>query len=1035
MKQKKLPSLLALTICLELIVSPLAVAETSTLQTVMGGLQTGMGVYNSLRGGNQGAQNSYYATDMAAFNNQKTPAADKYFTLNNMQKIPGLMEYVAKKNQEAAASGGKAINPLSLNCSTLPTTLFESNTEVCRNKSVSTLASPDQQKAQATEAFAYYNEYLQIDKIYQNYSTRSNVGGQSFGTGCMEDGMEILKGFFAYRLEQLDTMVTEFEAAEARFVAQSEMDLKGIRESTAILNGEDSTFATEFKNTDIFNYGDRFADPACNSIMAKDGMDSLGKGDGLMGIEKKLKTDFTAVPEGSRYSPEAYLKNNAAIVSDIKAMANKVATQANLNFSQIASGQEGYSAFLNGLSSSVSSDTGVNGALNSSFFSDLQTKFTQTRNTLNNSMGVLNSELGKKGEGALSLVTNIDNDSNFEAQVKSLENSIKNECLSNSGLDVALSRIHDPELSKQANKHSANELAKKLKVILEDPNLTPESKVAQLKALNSAGGSRFQMRLDADFETKVIEADGTVNKKVARAASTTTAASFFTSLIQNCDTQFQVNKMGNQYSGKEAVNKLRKLKEDYKKAAKQNAQDIKEEITKKMIECNGNAEVASSTTVGSCSPATLSMANASFCTKAAFSCSSNMKSCTEKAQKVVKDLKNDRLKRTNNYNNNVEATRKQLVGMFDKALSKYMKEAESMRGMFGVGFTPPKDIVRDIKDGSQFDKKFQENRGDALEIKDPEQYLKMVKNNMASLRKQVEEQQKGIIGNDGNLQKHLDQTKENYKNQVLAKANKLGKECLEAYNNYSKMVVEQKNQYDKNISELGEKTGKFCGLYSDIMSDNPNGACKEDIRELASAASIAAQKAGRIDAYETTEMTKEMNARCAQVGVEADDAEQICLDPNRSVVFDKIFNERYVAPKTYVPQKGDNLAQIACMAVTSGEANDLCIAGVPTVVTLSKKPAKVPNGYSSCEEWEKDEDSKKYSAECMPIAKDCTKLEANIVAIYKNASKNGALNSNTQTNRIPSLCASSNNSSGNPKANQAPGSALGGIVNPMYQAQ
>ena len=843
MKQKSLPKFLALTICLELIISPLAMAQQTAMQLGLGVLQTGVGVYNNLKGGQQGA-NNYLQADQQGFQLQQTPAADKYFTQQNLQKIPGLNEYIAKRNMDASKTGGKLINPAALNCQTLPTTLFEANTEICRNKTISAMSSENQQKAQADEAFYYYNQYLQIDKLYANYSTRSNVGGQPFGVGCMEDSMEILKGFFAYRLEQMDTMVTEIEAAEARFEQASEMDLKAIRESTAILGGEGSKFAAEFKNSNVFDYGERFGDAACNSIMAKNEIDAQGKGEGLLGIEKRLKETYSTVPEGSKYSPESYIKNNAAIVEDIQKMATKVSTQATLNFGQIASGQEGYSSFLSSLSSSVSSDTGVSVALNSAFFSDVQTKFTQTRNSLNNQMGVLSNELGAKGGNALSLISNIDNDSNFEAQVRSLENSIKNECLQKSGLDTALSRIHEPTLSKQASKHSSEELIPRLKAILEDPNLSPESKISQLNAINSSGGSRFQVRLDSDFETKVIQADGTVGTKKAIAASTITPASFFTNLIQNCDTQFQVNKLGNQLSGKEAVKQLRTLKEEYKKAAKQNAEDMKKEITKKMIDCNGNAEVASSTNVGSCSPASLNMTNPSFCTKAAFSCSSNMKSCSEKANKIVKDLKDDRLKRTNNYNNNVELNRKQLVGMFDSALSKYMKEAESLRGMFGAGFSSPKDIQRDIKDGSQFDSRFSQNGVDSLEIKDPKKYMEMIKTNVASLRKSVEDQQKQIIGNDGNLQKHIDQTKENYKTQVLAKASKLANDCLAAYNSYNKMVSQRKEAYDKIQGEIGEKVPTFCKKFNEARDGHPNGACSGNVGDLTKAAFKAASQSG-----------------------------------------------------------------------------------------------------------------------------------------------------------------------------------------------
>lgn len=1030
MKHKKLPSLLALTISLELVISPLpAFAETKTQNNTMGTisnvLNLGLKTYDTFRGG-QGQQQMppHVATDMAALTKQQTPAADKHFTLNNMQKIPGLMEYIAKKNQDAGKSGGKAINPLSLNCTTLPTTLFEANNEVCRNREVNGMAGDP--KMQSDEAFAYYNQYTQIDKLYQNYSVRSNVGGQSFGTGCMQDAMAVLQGFFAYRLEQMDTMVTEFEAAEAKFEEQSEVDLKAIRENSAVLNGENSKFATEFKNSDLFDYGKRFEDPACNSLLSKDDMDKFGKeGGGLMAIEKKLKADLGTTPNGSKYSPEAYLKNNADIVKDIKGMADKVAEQANLNFGSFANDKNAYSGFIGSVGSDVSSESGANVALNKGFFSDLQTKFSKTSNTLSNEASLLGSELGGGSKAALLQLGNIDNDENFDAEVTSLENGIKGECVNRSGIDTALARIYDPTLSKSANKHSAEQIRKRIKAILADATISPDKKLATLQEIESQNGSRYEMRMDADYETQEVKADGTIFKKKVNAAGKVTPGGFFTDVIKNCDTQFQVNKLNNKLTGKEAIKKLRTLKKEYQKAARQHSKDIKDEIVKKMIDCNGNSSVASSATVGSCTPAKLDMSSPGFCTKAAFSCSSNMKQCTEKAQKFVKEIKDDRLKRTNNYNNNVETNRKQMVNMFDATLVKYMKEAESLRGMFGAGFVPPKDIERDIKDDSKFDAKFNA-APDALEVKDPKKYLAMIKGNMDNLRKQVEAQQQSIMSDDGPLFKHIQETQKNYKEQVIAKSGQLAKDCLSAYNSYKTMVAKQKEGYDKAQSQMGEKNGALCGAYSDIMSDNPNGACKEDIRDLATTSMTASTQAGRMNNGEVNQMVKDMNARCAGVGKEATDAIEICSKvlPNS---FHEFFKEQF--PESDFTQ-ACSVASNPTKEANIPLAKDLCTETPGTKASFTMTQIEQPKDgtvppeadtdlYPNCNgKWIKNGSAGKdapgefkWVSSCYGKGKyDCKNLEKKIVALYNVGLGQGKLNSSSQSDSMPSMCTSSNNS-------------------------
>jgi hypothetical protein len=892
MKNKKFPSLVAISISLELILSPvpaLAQSKTQNVMNTMGGLMNlGVTAYDAFRGNKGNGQlPPHVATDMDGLTKQAGWTNDKKFTVNNLQQIPGLMEYVSKKNQDAARSGGKMIKLETLNCKTLPSTLFEANNEVCRNREVNGLAGDP--KMQADEAFAYYNQYMQINKKYSNALVKKNDtteyvdasgklvvdDGQSFGFGCMEDAMALLKGFFSYRLEQMDTMVTELEAAEAKFSAQSEMDLKAIRESSAILNGEKSTFASEFAKSDIFDYGKRFEDPACNSLIAKDDMDKFGKeGGGLMAIEKKLKGDLTATPAGSKYSPEQYLKNHADVVKDIRKMADKVSDQANLNFSQISNSPEGYSAFLTGIGGDVSSESGANVGLNKAFFSDLQTKFAKTRNTLTDEVRLISSEIGGKSSEAIKQLANVDSDTNFDAEVSSLENQIKGECVNNSGIDNALSRIYDPSLSKSANKHSAAQIQKRIKAIIADIKISPENKLSQLKEIEAQGGSRYEMKMDADYETQEVKADGSIVKKKVNAAGKVTPGSFFTDIIKNCESQFQVNKLNNKLSAKEAIKKLRTLKKDYQKAARQHSKDIKDEIVKKMVDCGGNNAIANSSTVGSCTPAKLDMTSPGFCAKAAFSCSTNMKKCTDKAKKFVGEITADRTTRANNYNNNVESQRIQMVGMFDATLVKYMKEAESLRGMFGIGFVPPKDITRDIKNGSQFMSEAPyapADQGDKFDLKDPKKYLAMIKGNMANLRKQVEGQQQGIMSEDGPFQKHIEDTKKNYKDQVISKTETLAKDCLAAYNSYKTLVAEQKKAYDKVQGELGEKTNDFCGRYEDVMVNHVAAGCKDGVGDVSDEMIKAASQAGNAwTAAEAKRMRGEMQVYCNAHGNQRD---------------------------------------------------------------------------------------------------------------------------------------------------------------------
>lgn len=1017
MKHNKLPSVIALSISLELVLSPLpALADNGqgiSGAQVLNTLQFATGLYDTVRGGS-GQMPAHVSTDMAALQEQQKPVADKHFNLANMQKIPGLMEYIAAQNQRQAASGGKPINPASLNCQTLPTTLYEANNEVCRNKEVSALAGNPQ--LQADEAFAYYNQYMQIDKLYSNYSVDSNVGGQAYGVGCMNDAKKILEGFFAYRLEQLDVVVANMEAATAKFEEQSETDLKAIRESSAVLNGESSRFAGEFKDSDLFDYGKRFENPACNSILSKDKFGDLGKqGGGLLAIEKKLKADFASTPPGSKYSVEQYIGKHASIEQDIRKMADKVATQANLNFSQISSG--GYSNFLGTLSSDVSSDSGAHMALNKSFFSDLQQKFTASNKKLTDEVRMISTELGGRGGEALNQLGNIDNDSSFDAELGSLENRIKGECVNKSGIDDALGRIYDPNLSKEANKHSANQIRKRIKAIIADVNRSPEEKLKELSAIDGVNNGRFQVKMDDGYEVSEVGTDGKVSKQ-KRSADGNTPYAYLKDVMTTCESQFQVNKLGNKLSAKEAIKRLRTLKQDYKKAAREHSKDIKDEIVKKMINCGGDNSIANSSTVGSCGPEKLNMASPGFCAKGAFSCAKNMQSCTEKAQKFVKEIKDDRLKRTKNYNNNVEANRKQLVGMFDTAMVKYMKEAESLRAHFGTGFTPPTGVYRDVKDGSEFNKEYAADAGDQLEIKDPKRYLKMVKENLGKLRAQIDDQQKNIIGPSGALAAHIKQTQDNYKSQVLSKAKKLASDCLAAYNSYGAMMKAQKEASDKAMGELGEKNGALCSMYNRIMSDNPNGACKEDIKSVGSSSLQAAAKAGG-NSGEISYMIQEMEARCANLPQESTSAAEVCTTD-----VPEEFKEKFKTNTTYDFKE-------ACQVITSPKKDPALTAKIcesePTYKSYSSTvsptdpapadadPSDMEAGYVCPGKWTKTSSSTTaitYSQKCEKAGKaDCKSIESAIVAAYSTSLKRGDLytESAAVSSTMPGTCAASFN--------------------------
>lgn len=1001
MKQKKLSSLIALSISLELVMAPLPViaADESANQNKKGFMDvagqvinTGMGAYNNLMGNGMGGMPPQMNTDMAAFQQQQTPVPDKYFNKGFLFQLPGFDVYLATRG----------INPESLNCKTLPTTLHEANNEVCRIGMITNDTMYGAQ-GQMNEAFAYYNQYAQIEKQYKNYSAISNAGGQNYGLGCMQRAMEVLNGFFEYRTDELNTLQTKLEAMTAQFKEQSKMDLEAIEESTAVLGGENSPFAAKLKskNPDLFDYGKRFDNPACTSMMAKDNINELGKSQGLLGIESKLKADFTAAPgDGSKYSPEAYLQAHNDVVADIKKMADKVAEQSKLNFSSIAGENPGgYSAFLQNVGNSVGSNTNVHTGLNPGFFSDLQIKFNQDKKRLVDEMNAVKSEIGTRGQEALSMLSNVDSDSSFNAELKTIENEMKGQCLAQAPIDDALNRIYDPNTSSFANKATSASIKGRIKEILSDVRMSPEKKLAELKAVQAQNSNRYLIKMSSSYEVQQINSDGSVSRKVVSPNHRVTPLSYFTDIINNCESQFQVNALNNKMSGKEALKKLRTLKNDYKTLSQNHARDIKNEIVKKMINCEGNGD-ANSSTVGSCSASNFEMTGQGFCANAAFSCSKNMQQCNMQAQKFVKDIKDERTARVKNYNQNIEVFRKQIVDLFDTTLNMYMQQSEILRTLLGAGFKSPTDIKRNLEEGEQNMASFANIPGDSLEIADPDKYLAMAKENVEKLKASVTDQQKQLLSGQlgsgsfgGLLGQHFNETKKNYKT-VEGEAKGRAIACRDVHDkavrDSAAAQAKQQEEQAKQTGELNDNKNKFCRQYRMVMN-SPNPSCDSKVADLADAALAA------VNTEEANRAAADLITACNSFNNEASDNYN---------VNDKI---RFCRGKQDI---------FGCADLVTKSENHITCKDALKVKGLTEQ-AK--------------EDKEK---ECDDLYDKVERLADNVSISSNNiaaADSGEEAHKSMKTNGLPSFCSSNNNSGPyNTKGNLPFG---GGFQNPMLGQQ
>lgn len=830
--KKTVSQLMVLTLSLELILAPVAFAQDSSptnpqksngADVALGILSIGAGIAQKLNQ-NNGRDAKYY-TDLAGFTKQQTPQADKYFSANKLMQLPGLGAYLAINK----------INPAALNCSTLPTTMHEAEPEECRvgiltDRNISV-------QDQLGKAAAYADQYKQIEKLYKNYTATSNVSGQGFGVGCMKNAMQVLQGYFQYRVNDLDKLVTNLEAINNQFKEASKSDLNAIEEATAVLEGGNSELASKVKSTkpELFDFAAKFGDAACNSMMSGESFNELG---GLNKINKDLKNTLTA--KVGKFSGDSYLGSHASVVEDINQMADKVAKQVELNFTSIATGKVDYNNLFN-----VSSNHGLRDALSADLVADQQAAFQEKNQKIVSELASIKSEFGGRANNIINEISN-PNSGAFSSELAALETQVKNECLSKAvDIGAVIRNVQDSSTSSFANENSSSFLKDKLQQIIANDKSSFAKKMSELEAVEKQYSS-YYVKMQNSYEVQELDANGNLVSKVVPASTKRTPSAYLSDVIKSCEAQFKSNHLNSQMSGAAAVKKLRSIHQEYKALAKSHANDIRRDIKSKMIECSSAVD-ANNTAAGSCSPDLFNTASKGFCANAALSCSKNMKSCSEQADKFVKEIKTDRTARVNNYKKMVEKNKKDIIKIFDTALSQYMKEGEYLRGLFGVGFSSPTDISRDVDDSSKYLSSFQSATMGSVDgqllIEDPEKYVDMFKRNIEQLKKSVIDQQGQILGDGdkGLLAQHVKQTETNY-NKVIEGAAKLAGNCEKQYDSYVKNMEKARHQQQKELQELGEKGSEFCNRWSGL-ANNPNAACQKDFSDLGKVAAKADPRA------------------------------------------------------------------------------------------------------------------------------------------------------------------------------------------------
>lgn len=831
-------------------------------------LQIGAGAFQSYQGGQM---QNMSTPDIVALQQNLNPIQDKYFSIDRMQKIPGLMEYMQVMGK----------NPQSLNCTSMNTTLNDVKSEVCRLGVVQDTAATAEYQLQLLNSYA--NVYSDIEKQYDNFSQQSNQGGQAYGLGCMEDAHKILQGFFDYRKKEMDNLVANIEALNQKFKDAARADLDNIEESTVLLDGGSGALANKVKTAkpQLFDFSSQFNDPACRSMFAGETMAEQGSKKGLNSIQDLIVKATEAKPQaaagvaaGKAFSGETYLKAHTSLVEDIKKMVDGVAKQSELKFGELAAGN-GRTLF--DMSTGIGSVYGAESALkNPAIFSSIQQNFSEENQKLQTQFAEVEAELrSAKGDTRTvsTLMTNL-NAGTFDQELTKIQNGIENDCIKNSSqLDTVISKMIDPEVSGFGNRNAPSFIKDKLKQILANDLSSADKKMQELVALEKQGASRYYVKLDASYEVQE-EVNGQIVRTVVTPTTRKTPTAFLADVIKSCKAQFKSNTLETKYSGASAIAKMKELRNSYKSLASTTSAKIKSELTKKLIDCDSNV-VANQDNVGSCTSESFNMARPGFCANAALSCSKNMISCKAKAQKMVTDIKTNRQQAVKRYTANVEKNKKDLIAIFDTALTAFKAQGTQLGSAFDIPWQSPTGIERELADNAKG--KFHEelakmgnDKDGKILLENPDAYVDLLKKNVEKLKASIDTQAKAIVGSGSLLGKHIDETRKNY-TAAKAQAKSQEEKCRSQYDGYVKAanqsLAEQKKQQDENMSKFGE----LCE-YSDL-DDHPLGAC-ESIGDLSSDTLKAAAAVGKSDAKQ---VASDIKRACSQYNkeIEADESKQL----------------------------------------------------------------------------------------------------------------------------------------------------------------
>ena len=660
----------------------------------------------------------------------------------------------------------------------------------------------------------YINGYKQFSDMYENMSVAANKHVNT-GLDCVSSEIEKINTELNNQMIEIDNLKNKIQDAQEKFKSNPNLiaDEKKMRQSQALLKGEESGDINKLElSAASVNFETAFKSNDCNSVTSPEEFRSTGASKGLLGIESELLKKTSEKLDGG-YSAIDFDQNlRSSMEKDIQKLAQNIADDFEVSDldskGNITTTSSVPSAFGLDSSPAFKASIGDSQAALSRDFKKIKDEASRY-----SSQAELVDDLFKE---------NID----YNQKLNAFEFSQNNDCFSRSQITQMIQA--DPLLlrmegaSANANKFADSPFRTRILDILGNSQISLDQKLKNIQEAETSMGQNYRLRL----QTSIVN-----ENEVFKPGATSSITQVMKSLVTNCKQQFTNNPVSaGGPTGSELKTKLSGLRNKYTMTRNTAKSKIKNDIVKKMINCQDNY-VGNAAATASCSSKNFSpKSDPTFCLNKAFSCASNMRSCLQKAQAKVKEVTKQRDDSAVRYRANVEKNKQDLSNMVNST-KEIIKRINDMnippqikKGLFPLAgevasfkINAP-DMIPDLAD---------------LKIEDIDQYTKIAMTNLDGIKESIQKRNDMIMNGNGTgtgtkfqgLIGHLENLKTNHTNGKGKIDAEIAK-CQDALDQArSAKKAADAAMAQKQAEEQG-KVAEMCNRYNHL-SNNPAPACEQ----------------------------------------------------------------------------------------------------------------------------------------------------------------------------------------------------------------